>query len=78
MQVAAEEMVSTSASVTALFGQAPTGLGPPGSVGLPGDGQHWPPDASPSGLASHPTPGQASPSGRMDVLPQLHVHNCPA
>ena len=42
MEVAAEETVRTSASATALGGQAPTGVGPPlpprGS--LPGDGHH--------------------------------------
>ena len=42
MQVAAEETVWTSASVAALGGRAPTGVGPPLRASLPGDGQHWP------------------------------------
>ena len=42
-QVAAEETVHASASVTALGGQAPTGIGSPLRASWPGDGQHWVP-----------------------------------
>ena len=35
--------VHASASVTALGGQAPTGVGPPLRASAPGDGQHCPP-----------------------------------
>ena len=61
MEVAAEETVRTSASVTTLGGQAPTGVGPllPLRASLPGAGQHWPPDATHTDTATQPTPLQA-------------------
>ena len=43
MQVAAQEMVHASASLTALEGQAPTGVGPALRASLPSDVQHSPP-----------------------------------
>ena len=43
MQVAAEETVRTSTSLTALGGQAPTGVGPRLRASVPAEGQHWPP-----------------------------------
>ena len=63
MQVAAEEPVWTSASETALGGRAPTGVGPPLRSSLPGDGQHWPPDAPRRNVATLPTLEQASSPG---------------
>ena len=48
MEVAAEEIVRTSASATALGGQAPTGVGPPLSLraSLAGDAHHGSHDAT--------------------------------
>ena len=49
MQVAAQQTVLASASVTTLGWQAPNGVGPalPVRASLPGDGQHWPPGVIP-------------------------------
>ena len=66
MEVAPEERVHTSQSVTALGGQGPSGVGQPLplSAYFPGDGQHWPHDAPRSNVATQPTPAQALPPGR--------------
>ena len=77
MQVAAEETVWTSASVAALGGRAPTGVGPPLRASAHGDGQHWPPDATRSYLARQPTPAQSLSPGRR-VQQQSQVHLTPA
>ena len=63
IEVAAEETVGTSVSATALGGQAPTGIGPPLPLGsnLPGDGQHWPLDATRTNRATQPMLAEASP-----------------
>ena len=77
MQVAAEETVWTSASVAALGGRAPTGVGPPLRASLLGDGHHWPSDASRRNLAIQPTLAKALSPGRR-VLQQTQVHLTPA
>ena len=74
IQVAAEETVRNSASATALAKQALPGVGRSRRASLPGDGQHWPPDGTPSRLASYATPTQAASPGRCDVLQQRQVH----
>ena len=77
MEVAAEETVCTYASVTALGGRPPTGVGPPLRGSLPGDGQEWPPDDMRSYLARQPTPAQSVSPGRR-VLQQRQVHLTPS
>ena len=58
MEVAAEEVVHTTASATALGGQAPTGVGPALSLraSLPGAVQNGHHDATRSNARTHPTP----------------------
>ena len=70
MEVAAEETVRTSASVTALGGQAPTGVGPtlPLRGSLPGDGHHGTHDAPRSSLTTQPMPSQAKPLVVLEVV----------
>ena len=77
MQLAAQEPVWTSASVAALGGRTPTGVGPPLRASLLGDGHHWPPDASHRNVAMQPTLAKALSPGR-SVLQQTHVHLTPA
>ena len=76
MQVVAEDTIQASA--TALGGQAPAGVCPSLSLraSLPGDGQHWPPDATRRNVATLPTPEQASSPGRR-VLEQTQAHSSP-
>ena len=68
MEVAADEVVRTSASATALGGRAPTGVGPPLPLraSLTGDGQHWPHDATRSTVRTQPTPSQTQPLERRE------------
>ena len=73
MQVAAEQTLLTSVSATAPAEQALPGVSPPLRGSSHGDGQHWPPDATRSSLAFHPTPAQASSPGRLDSLQQMQV-----
>ena len=79
MEVAAEKTVRTSASATALGGQAPTGVGPPfvprGS--LPGDGHHGSHNAPRSSLTTQPMTSQAQPLPRRNSQP-VEVHRTPA
>ena len=74
MEVAAEETVRTSASATAIGGQAPPGVRTPLPLraSLPGDGQHWPPDATRANTVTQPTPAQALSRRRME-LQQVEV-----
>ena len=69
MEVAAEETVRTSASATALGGQAPTGVGPaiPLRASLAGDAQHWPHDRPRTNIATQATPAQAVPPQRREL-----------
>ena len=79
MEVAAEETVRTSASVSALGGQAPTGVGPPLPLraSLPGDGHHGSHDVPRSSLTTQPMPSQAQPPPRRDSQ-QVEVQRTPA
>ena len=64
-QVAAGEKVHASASVTALRGQSPSDVDPtlPIRASVPGDGQHWPPNATRSNKTRQPMPTQTLPQG---------------
>ena len=77
MQVAADEPVWTSASVAALGGRAPTGVCGILRANAPGDGQHWPQNATRSYLARYPRPEQSLTPGRRE-LQQIQVRNSPA
>ena len=74
MQVASYDMVRTSASATALGGQAPTGVGPAVRATLLGDGHHWPHGATRPDLATQPPPGQALCTGVREELQQIKVN----
>ena len=76
-QVVGEEPVWTTASVAALGGRAPTGVGLPLRASLPDDSKPWPPDGSRSYLARQPTPSQSLSPGRM-VVQQREDHLTPA
>ena len=75
MQVMAEQTVHASESAPALGVQAPTGVGPPEPLraSVPGDGEHWPPDATRRNVGTRPTPAQALSPGRMQVEQQVHI-----
>ena len=79
MEVAAEVEVHTSASETALGGQAPTGVGPPLPLRatLPGDGQHGHHDATRSKATTQPTPSLTQHQQRRESK-QLEQHRTPA
>ena len=79
MEVAAEVVVSTSASATALGGQAPTGVGPPIPLRatLPGDGQHGHHDATRSNATTQPTPSLTQHQQRRESQ-QVEQHCTPA
>ena len=71
----AEETGRSSESAPALGAQAPTGVGPalPLRESVPGEGQHWPPEATRSNVVTQLTPVQASSAGRRDVLQQTQL-----
>ena len=79
MEVAVEETVRTSASATALGGQAPTGVGPPLPLraSLPGYYHRGSDDATRYYLTTQPMPSQVQPSSRRDSQ-QVEVHRTPA
>ena len=66
MDVAAEETFGTSASATALGGQASTGVGPPLRASVPRDRHHGSHDATRSNPTTQPMPSQVQPSPRTD------------
>ena len=79
MEVATEVIVHTSASATALGGQAPTGVGPPIPLrpSLPDDGQHGHHDATRSNATTQSTPSLTQPQQRRDSQ-QVEEHRTPA
>ena len=79
MQVVVEDTVPASASRAALGGQAPSGVGPPLSIGasIQVDGQHCPSDATRSNVARLPIPANTTSRERREVLQQMQVRVSP-
>ena len=79
MEVTAEVVVRTSASATALGGQAPTGVRPPSPLRarLPCDGQDGHHDATGSNSTTQPTPSQTQSLQRRESQ-QVEAHRTAA